>query len=140
MTLVKEAVAMNRKVLLLMVLMTAGFGAAGLLAADSPAAVVRAVYMNCNAGQYSKVERLLSADLQKLLHSQVGVINGGVKGLCDENTHHGTMTALEIVSEDVKGEGAKVLVNIHFKNGKTTQREGNWLILENGSWKVTVAD
>jgi heat shock protein HslJ len=86
--------------------------------------------MKGNAGQYSEVEPLFSADLQSLMHSPQAAAGGGIKSFCDGNTRGGTITAVDVVSEEIKGEGAKVVVNIHFKDGTTKEHDSNSLIKE----------
>jgi hypothetical protein len=104
--------------------------------AASPSDVVKHEYSACNDGKYSEAESLFSADLQKVLHGELGAAAGGIKKECENATHRGTLTQVEIVSETIKGEGATVIANIHFKDGSQKKNDENSLIKENGSWKL----
>jgi hypothetical protein len=106
----------------------------GFSIAASPSSVVREMYTKCNTGQYSEVEPLLSTDFQSLVH-RAGV---GVRGICDDETRQSTVTGIDVVSEEIKGEGAKVVVNIHFKDVTNERHKSIPLIKEKGSWKIAV--
>ena len=92
--------------------------------------------MYCNDGQYSKVDDLLSADSKKLMHGDLGAMVGGLKGACENASHNGMITSVDVKSEAVRGEGATVIVDIHFKDNTTKQDDRTDLILESGSWKI----
>jgi hypothetical protein len=108
----------------------------GLLS-DGPGTVLKNLYKNCNAGEYSKAEISLSADERALLHSQEAVLNGGVKGVCDQATRNGTLSSVEVIKEDVRGEGASVSYRKHFKDGSVTNANET-LIKENGKWVLAL--
>ena len=103
----------------------------------SPSEVVKHVYFACNDGKYSEAESLFSVDVQKMLHGELGTASGGLKSECEKATHRGTLAQVEILSETIKGEGATVIANIHFKDGSQKKNDENSLIKENGAWKVT---
>ena len=104
---------------------------------DSPSAVIRKLYMACNAGEYSKVDDLLSTDLKKMVHEGLGVAAGGIKGICDENSRNGTITSIDVKTETIRGEGATVIIDIHFKDNSVKSNDDNQLVKENGAWKVS---
>ena len=106
------------------------------LGPSGPSDVVKRLYDVCNAGEYSKATGLLSTGLQKSLDGGLGAITGGIKGACDKSTRNGTMTSVEIKSEETRGEGAIVIANIHFKDGSTTPGDRTELIKENGAWRI----
>ena len=106
----------------------------------SPGEVVKASYMAANEGRYSDMKDLFSADGKKLLDSDMAQLAGGLKGICDKETKNGTISKVEIVSENIRGEGASVIVNIFYKDGSKKTNDSNGLILENGSWKLTGGD
>jgi len=107
---------------------------------ESPSSIVRALYMSCNAGEYSKVEPLLSSDLQKLVHGDMGTMAGGIKGICDKESNNGSIAGIDVVSEEIKGEGAMVIVNVRYKDGTMKRNDRNPCIKENGSWKIAPGD
>jgi hypothetical protein len=103
----------------------------------SPSDVVKNAYAACNRGEYSKAEDLFSSDLKKAIHSDMGVAIGGIKRMCDTNTKGGTLTGVDVKSETIRGEGATVIADLHYKDGRTKQGDKNELIKENGAWKLT---
>jgi len=114
---------------------TGGGGIAIL--SKSPGDVVKAAYMAANAGQYSEAEKYLSSEVLNAMKGGLGALAGGMKGMWDKTTRDGTIDRIEILKEDVRGEGAKVLFRIHFKDGKTKD-DDEPLIKENGQWKITI--
>ena len=102
----------------------------------SPSETVKAAYMAANKGDYSEAERYLSSEAINTMKG-IGALGGGTKGIWDRNTRNGTIEKIEILNEDIRGEGATVLIKIHFKDGSTTDSTEP-LIQENGSWKLTV--
>jgi hypothetical protein len=107
---------------------------------SSPSEVVKSFYMSCNSGEYSKAESSLSADAQRLMHSEIGAMAGGTKGVCDQNTRRGTIAGVDTVSEEIRGEGATVVVSIRYKDGQAQRDDKNSLIKENGAWKLVPGD
>jgi len=112
-----------------------GAGGGGLFG-KSPGEVVKAVHMAANAGQYSEAEKYLASDALALMNSENAAWLGGPKGLWDKTTRDGTIDRVEILSEEVRGEGAKVLFRIHFKDGETRDDDVQ-LIRVSGEWKMT---
>jgi len=115
-------------------------GKAAIRFSDSPAQVVKAFYMEYNEGKYSEVDRLLSADVSRAVHGPLAQARGGFKGLCDFNTRNGTITRIDVISEEIRGEGATVIVRIRFRDGSVKENDRNLLIRENGGWKLTGGD
>jgi hypothetical protein len=103
---------------------------------SSPSSVVKKLFNACNAGEYSKAKELYTTSLQKTIDGDLGALAGGMKGICDDETRNGTITNVEIKSEDVRGEGAVVIANIHFKDGNTKEADKSELIKENGVWRL----
>ena len=106
----------------------------------SPGDVVKAYNLACNEGRYSDVKALFSEGGKKLLDSDLAQLAGGIKGICDKDTQNGTVTKVDIVSQNIRGEGATVIANIFYKDGSTRNNDKTSLILENGSWKITGGD
>jgi hypothetical protein len=100
--------------------------------------VVVTAYMAANDGKYSEVEKYMSSDAINAIKSDLGALAGGMKGVWDKTTRNGTIQMIEILKEEVRGEGATVYFRIHFKDGKT--EDGNEpLIKEDGQWKITIS-
>jgi len=103
----------------------------------SPGEVVRAFYLAANAGKYSEAEEMLNSEYKQAVSGFLGQMAGGFKGICDKISKNGSISAVDIVSEEVRGEGATVVVNIRFKDGTTNQNDRNQLVLQNGKWLLT---
>ncbi len=101
----------------------------------SPSEVVKAAYMAANEGKYSEVEKYESVQLVTAMKGELGLLAGGEKGLWDKQTRNGTIARLEIIKEEIRGEGAKVNIRIYFKDGQTMEDDES-LIRENGGWKL----
>ena len=106
----------------------------------SPGEVVKAFYFAANAGKYSEAEQMLSEDARRAMKGDLGQLAGGFKGICDKNTKDGTIAKVEVEKEDVRGEGATVVVKVVFKDGSTKDEDKNSLIKEKGSWKLTIGE
>jgi Domain of unknown function (DUF4878) len=109
---------------------------ASIVPGNSPGAVVTAAMMAGNDGKYSEVEKYLSTDCAKLLKGDLGQMAGGIRGWMDKDTRKGTIIKIEVVKENVRGEGAEVISLFHFKDGSTTE-DHTHTIKENGSWRVS---
>jgi hypothetical protein len=103
----------------------------------SPGEVVQAYNIACNEGKYSDVKVLFSEDVQKMIAGDMGQLAGGIKGVCDKDTRDGTVTKVDIVSQDIRGEGATVIATIFFKDGTKKNDDKTVLIKENGAWRIT---
>lgn len=111
-----------------------GAGGGGLFG-KSPGEVVKAAYKAGNAGQYTEAEKFFSSELLIIMKDERVVLAGGMKGLWDNQTRGGTIDRIEILREEVRGEGAEVFFRIHFKDGETLV-DDEALIKENGKWKI----
>jgi len=112
-------------------------GGAGLIFGNSPASTVKKYFDECNQGEYSKVEELYTTDAQKTLHGERITLMGGLRKICAVDTRDGTFASVDIKTVTVKGEGATVIADVHFKDGSTKQNDSTQLIKENSSWKIT---
>lgn len=99
---------------------------------NSPGAVVEVFYQAANEGRYSDAEQHLSTE------ALVAVKQIGFKRLCDMNTRNGQIKTVEIMKEDIRGEGATVHARILFNDGKTKDNDITELIREKGTWKVAL--
>src|ERR1700756_780286 len=61
----------------------------GLVPYGSPAEVIKTFYSACNNGNYSVAERLLVPEANRVLTRHIGAVDGGLRGICDEETKQG---------------------------------------------------
>jgi Domain of unknown function (DUF4878) len=125
--------------LVLALALTAACGKNLNLFERSPGDTVRALYTACNEARYSEVEPLFSDNVRALMKTPQAVATGGVKKACDRASHDGTIAKIEIVKEEVRGEGAVVTANISFKDGPPLEGDRTDLIKEGGAWRITGA-
>lgn len=124
-----------RRIAVVCALGLAGCGS-GILG-STPSSVVKDSYIACNAGEYSKAKSYFTKDVQNLLDGTIGTAAGGIKRACDEGSHNGNISKVDITSEKIRGEGATVIADIHFKDGTTNKGDVTQLIKENGVWKIS---
>jgi hypothetical protein len=96
----------------------------------SPSEVVKATFLNANQGRYSDANNGLSSQL-RAIQDQTGM----AKQLWDGVTRKGSITKVEILKEEVRGEGATVRFKIHYKAGRSFESEED-LLKEGGNWKI----
>lgn len=111
-------------------------GKSGLFS-KSPSDTVVAAYMAANEGKYSEAEAYISSEVLNAMKGGRRVLAGGMKALCDEATRNGTIERIEILREEVRGEGATVYYRLHFEDGSKKESDQD-LIKENGVWKMTI--
>jgi len=104
---------------------------------ETPSAVVIAAYTAGNEGRYSETEKYLSSELLQVTKGELGSLFGGLKVLWDVATNDGTIQAIEIVEEKVRGEGAVVTFKLYFKDG-SMRDDYEALIKEDGVWKIAM--
>lgn len=107
------------------------------IVSKSPAEVVQVAYMAANAGNYSEAGEHLSKETHAAMEGGLGALAGGMKGIWDEVTRDGTIERIEILEENIRGEGAEVRFRIHYKDGQT-EEEDEPLIKEDGKWRITI--
>jgi hypothetical protein len=118
----------------------AGCGGVASPFQKSPGDVVKAFYQAANDGKYSEAQQLLSEDAQRAIKGDLGQLAGGFKKVCDENTRGGTIARIDVQKEEVRGEGATVVVKVWFKDGSAKDGDRNSLIKEKGAWKLTIGE
>jgi hypothetical protein len=96
-----------------------------------PEGAVKGWYKAMNAGKHSDAIKYLGPAM-----AEFAKMDGG-KAMSDEMTHNGTMTKLEILSTEVRGEGAEVKARIHFKDDSVEDQNIS-LVKQDGDWKVTL--
>ena len=62
--------------------------------------------------------------------------NSGVKLAYDNLSRKGTITTIDVVREEIRGNVADVNSMIHYKDG-TSINDHEPLVRENGSWLIT---
>jgi len=97
----------------------------------SPSEAVKATFLYANQGKYSDANKGLSSQLRAKQDKM-----GMTKELWDDVTRKGTITKVEILKEEIRGEGATVRFKIHYQDGKSLESEEE-LLREDGSWKIT---
>jgi hypothetical protein len=96
----------------------------------SPSEVVKATFLSANQGRYSDANNGLSSQL-RAIQDQTGM----AKQLWDCVTRKGSITKVEILKEEVRGEGATVCFIIHYKEGRSFDSQED-LVKEGGNWKI----
>jgi hypothetical protein len=143
----KKQSGTNGKKFSVPVVMAVGLGAmavlllavvvAAVMRPSSPTAVVKSFYMAANDGKYSEAVGMLSKNAKDNFKGSLGQITfGGFKGTMDIITKHGSITSIEPVSEAIRGEGATVVVTIHFKDGSKREKDKTSVIWEDGRWRI----
>jgi len=94
--------------------------------------------MAANAGKYSEAERYFSTEALAAMKGPLGQIAGGFKGIADSNTRNGQIRVVEVLKQEIRGEGATVTARIAFKDGSTKENDVTELIREKGEWKITL--
>jgi hypothetical protein len=96
----------------------------------SPSEVLQATFLNANQGRYSDANNGLSSQL-RAIQEQPGL----AKQRWDSVTRKGSIANVEILKEEVRGEGATVRFKIHYKDGRSFESEED-LVKEGGKWKI----
>jgi hypothetical protein len=112
--------------------------ASGCGKGNSPTNVVTRFYTLANEGKYTEAKTLLSKEAAAAVDGELGQLVGGFKGICDKNTKNGTITSIDPVSEEIRGEGATVTVTIHYKDGSAKQNDKSGLVRQNGKWLLAL--
>jgi hypothetical protein len=103
----------------------------------SPSDVVKEFYAAANQGKYSECAKMLSEAKLNAINGTLDQMLGGLKGICDIASHDGTITKVDIVKVEVRGEGATVTGNIFYKDGSSWKKVQTVLIKEKRAWKIT---
>jgi len=103
------------------------------LAQTTPTEIVKAFYKACNDGEYSRAEKLVTKDSLERMASMG--LAGSLSAYCDDLTEKGTLKAVDILGEKVRGEGAVVKFKFRYEDGKTDDGREQ-LIKRSGVWKI----
>lgn len=101
---------------------------------DSPSTVVNKFYEYVEAGKVNDAYELITKDGKEMLQKYAG----GVSALSDLTRKikgKGGLKSINIQSEEITGDTAKVVFVITFGNG-TTENDNEELIKEQGAWKI----
>ncbi len=104
---------------------------------SSPSKTAKAFYDTANRGKYDEAKKYLSSDFLNALSGPLGAMGGGTKSILDKATRNGTIEKVEVIKEEIRGDGAVVHVKLHLKGGKIEQ-DDTPLIREGGVWKITI--
>jgi len=96
-----------------------------------PGDAVKQFYESANRGAYAEARKLFAQDSVRGIERVVG----SFRAYCDSKTMSRTMSRIEIVREDVRGNEADVRVRVTFTDGLTIGTES--LVRENESWKLS---
>lgn len=100
---------------------------------SGPSATVKALNNAMNTAKYSEMEKYLSKGVLDM-SKQAG--DGAMKQMADGMTRNGTQTKFEVLSEEIRGEGATVKIRATFKDGSVDDADVS-LVKEDGKWKMT---
>jgi len=100
---------------------------------SGPSATVKSLNNAMNNAKYSEMEQYLSKGIVEMSKQAGG---GAMKEMADGMTHNGTQTKFEVLSEEIRGEGATVKIRSTFKDGGVEDAEIS-LVKEDGKWKMT---
>jgi hypothetical protein len=95
----------------------------------SPGGAVKDYYNAMNSGKYADAITYLGPAM-----AEMAKFDGG-KMMSDEMTHNGTMTKVEILETNVRGEGAEIKARIHFKDSSVNDTNIS-LVKQDGDWKI----
>jgi len=108
----------------------------GLVPYASPAEVIKTFYSACNSDNYSVAERLLVPETNRVLTLHIGAVDGGLAGICDEETKQGHLQKVEILHEEVHGNLAQVRYMLYYADGSTIE-ESQGLVVRHWVWKIS---
>jgi len=101
----------------------------------SPAEVIKTFYSACNSGNYSAAERLLVPEANRVLTRHVGAVDGGLPGVCDQETKRGHLQKVEILRQEVRGGVAQVRYMLYYADGSAAE-ESQGLVVRHWVWKI----
>jgi hypothetical protein len=107
----------------------------GFVPYGTPAEVIKTFYCACNNGNYSVAERLLVPEANRVLSRHIGAVDGGLRGICDEETNQGHLQRVGVLQQEVHGELAQVRYMLYYADGSTTE-ESQGLVLRRWGWKI----
>lgn len=107
----------------------------GLAPYGSPAEVIKNFYSACNSGNYSVAEKLLVPEANRVLRGHIGAVDGGLRGICDEETKRGHLKKVEILREEVRGGLAQIRYMLYYADGSAIE-ETQGLVVKHWVWKI----
>lgn len=106
-------------------------------AAKSPSETVKAFYAALNEKRYPDAQAMLSKEALAALSASAGETKGGLKEVADNATKGGTISAVDVLKEEIKGDAATVIITIRFKDGTAEENAKNGLRQVGGTWFIT---
>ena len=106
-------------------------------AAKTPSETIKAFYAALNEKRYPDAQAMLSKEALAALSASAGETKGGLKDVADNATKGGTISAVEVIKEEIKGDSASVVITIRFKDGTAEENAKNGLQQVGGTWFIT---
>jgi hypothetical protein len=107
----------------------------GFVSYGSPAEVIKTFFSACNSGNYSVAEGLLVPEANRVLTRHIGAVDGGLRGICDQETKQGHVQRVEVLQQEVHGELAQVRYMLYYADGSTIE-DSQGLVLRRWVWKI----
>lgn len=98
---------------------------------SSPSDAAKAFYEASNNKNYKEAEKYVAQEVRDYAASKGYSLKEGI----DVFTHNGDMKNVKVISEEIKGKKATVVVKVTFNSGGTETKELP-MFLEDGVWKI----
>jgi curli biogenesis system outer membrane secretion channel CsgG len=98
---------------------------------SSPSDAAKAFYKASNDKDYKEAEKYIAQEVFDYAESKGYSMKEGI----DVFTHDGDMKNIKIISEEINGKQATVVVKVTFNSGGTETKELP-MFLEDGVWKI----
>ena len=103
---------------------------------DSPPEVIKTFFSACNSGNYSLAGSLLVPEANRVLTLHIGAVDGGLPGICEEETKQGHLQRVEVLHEEIHGDLAQVRYKLYYADGSSIEdRQG--LVVRHWVWKIS---
>lgn len=117
--------------LILAVLMTSSCG----LFSPGPGKVVEKFYQYVEKGELEAAKNLFTKEIREAMG---GKIMAGLSEETNEINAKGGVKDIEIKSEEITGESARVTARVSYGNG-SDKSDNTKLIKEDGAWRITIS-
>lgn len=102
----------------------------------SPGQVIKTFYSACNSGNYSVAERLLVPEANRVLTLHIGAVDGGLPGICEEETKQRHLQRVEVLHEEIHGDLAQVRYKLYYADGSSIE-DSQGLVVRHWVWKIS---
>jgi len=75
-------------------------------------------------------------EANRVLTLHIGAVDGGLPGICEEETKQGHLQRVEILHEEVHGDLAQVRYKIYYADGSTIE-DSQGLVVRHWVWKIS---